>query len=68
VGGFTQLAYNLDKQLLKLIKDSAATQAAPGTPRQQIGDYWRAAMDVKRIDEAGLKPLESDPGERVRIW
>jgi putative endopeptidase len=60
VGGFTQLAYNLDKQLLKLIKDSAATQAAPGTPRQQIGDYWRAAMDVKRIDEAGLKPLEAD--------
>jgi putative endopeptidase len=60
VGGFTQLAYNLDKQLLKLIKDAAATQGTPGSPRQQIGDYWRAAMDMKRIDEAGLKPLEAD--------
>jgi putative endopeptidase len=60
VGGFTQLAYNLDKQLLTLIKDAAATQAAPGSPRQQVGDYWRAAMDVKRIDEVGLKPLEAD--------
>jgi putative endopeptidase len=60
VGGFTQLAFNLDKQLLTLIKDAAATQAAPGSPRQQIGDYWRAAMDVKRMDEAGLKPLEAD--------
>ncbi len=60
VGGFTELSANLDKQLLKLIKDSAAAKAAPGSPRQQIGDYWLAAMDVKRLDEVGLKPLQAD--------
>jgi putative endopeptidase len=60
VGGFTQLAVNLDQQLLKLIKDAASVQAPSGTPRQQIGDYWRAAMDLKRMDVAGLKPLEGD--------
>lgn len=60
VGGFTQLANNLDKQLLKLIKDAAATQNAPGSARQQIGDYWRAAMNVKHQNELGLKLLQAD--------
>jgi putative endopeptidase len=60
VGGFTQLAFNLDQQLLKLIKEAAASHSPVNTPRQQIGDYWRAAMDVKRMDMLGLKPLESD--------
>jgi len=60
VGGFSQLANNLDRQLLKLIKDAATTQDAPGSARQQIGDYWRAAMDVKRQNELGLKPLQAD--------
>jgi len=60
ISGFTYLSINLDQQLLKLIKDAAAAKAAPGTPRQQIGDYWLAAMDVKRLDEVGLKPLQAD--------
>jgi putative endopeptidase len=60
ISGFTELSINLDKQLLKLIKDSAAAKAAPGSPRQQIGGYWIAAMDVKRLDEVGIKPLQAD--------
>ena len=60
VGGFTELSVNLDRQLLKLIRDSAAATAAPGSPRQQIGDFWLAAMDVKRLDEVGLEPLQAD--------
>ena len=60
IGAFNQLEINLDRQLLKLIKDAAAANAAPGSPRQQIGDYWRAAMDLKRLDELGIKPLQDD--------
>lgn len=61
VGGFTLLARNLDKQLLALIKDAAAVSDAPmGSPRQQVGDYYRAAMDHARRDALGLKPLEVD--------
>ncbi|MGB2816610.1 MAG: M13 family metallopeptidase [Burkholderiaceae bacterium] len=60
ISGFTELTINLDKQLLKLIKDTAAVKAEPGSARQQIGDYWRAAMDEKRLDEIGIKPLQAD--------
>jgi putative endopeptidase len=60
ISGFTHLSINLDQQLLKLIKEAAATQAEAGSPRQQIGDYWRAAMDTKRLDEVGIRPLQAD--------
>lgn len=59
-GGFSQLSVNLDQQLLELITESAAVAAAPGSPRQQIGDYWRAAMDIERLDQLGLEPLQAD--------
>lgn len=60
ISGFTQLSINLDRQLLGLIQGAAAAQAEPGSPRQQIGDYWRAAMDDKRLDALGLQPLQAD--------
>lgn len=61
VGGFTLLAHNLDKQLLTLIKEAAAASDAPrGSPRQQVGDYYRAATDNARRDALGLQPLEAD--------
>lgn len=60
VGGFTQLAANLDLQLSALIRDAAANQSPQGSPRQQIGDYYRAAMDTARLDALGLQPLADD--------
>ena len=60
IDAFKQLGINLDQQLFRLIGDAAATSAPPGSPRQQIGDYWRAAMDEKRLDEVGITPLRAD--------
>ncbi len=61
VGGFTLLAHNLDKQLLTLIKEAAAATDAPkGSSRQQVGDFYKAAMDDARRHTLGLKPLEAD--------
>ncbi len=60
ISGFTYLSINLDQQLLKLIKEAAAAKAEAGSPRQQIGDYWRAAMDTKRLDEVDIRPLQAD--------
>lgn len=61
IGGFSQLAHNLNDQLLRLIRDAAD---APADKRdglqQQIGDFFRAAMDTQRLDALGLKPLEGD--------
>jgi len=61
VGGFTLLAHNLDQQLLTLIKDAAAATDAPkGTPRQQVGDFYKAALDDARRYAQGLQPLQAD--------
>jgi putative endopeptidase len=60
VGGFTQLAANLDQKLSALIHGAAATNAPQGSPQQQIGDYYRAAMDTARLDTLGLQPLAAD--------
>lgn len=61
VGGFTLLAHQLDGQLLALIKDAAQTFGAPkGSPRQQVGDFYKAAMDGDRRRELGLSPIAAD--------
>lgn len=61
VGGFTLLAEQLDRQLLTLIQQAAATSGAPkGSPRQQVGDYYKAAMDMARRNAVGLQPLAAD--------
>ena len=61
VGGFSLLAHNLNDQLLKIIRGAAD---APADKRdrlqQQVGDFYRAAMDTPRLDALGLKPLEAD--------
>lgn len=61
VGSFTLLSHQLDRQLLGLIQQAAAsTGAAPGSPEQQVGDFYRAAMDLARRDARGLQPLAAD--------
>jgi putative endopeptidase len=61
VGGFTLLAEQLDRQLLTLIQQAAATTGAPkGSARQQVGDYYKAAMDSSRRVVVGLQPLAAD--------
>jgi len=57
VGGFVLLGHNLDKQLLTLIKEAAATTDAPkGSARQQVGDFYKAAMDNARRDYGQRAP------------
>ncbi len=61
VGGFTLLAHRLDTQLLALIQDAAAASGLPkGSPRQQVGDFYKAAMDTTRRNAQGLQPLAGD--------
>lgn len=60
-GGFTLLAHQLDQQLLGLIQAAAGASDAPrGSARQQVGDFYKAAMDDARRDAQGLKPLQPD--------
>lgn len=61
IGGFSQLAHNLNDQLLKLIREAADMPPDKRDPlQQQVGDFYRAAMDTQRLDALGLKPLADD--------
>ena len=60
-GGFRLLFHNLNDQLLKLIRDAAQAPAGQRDGlQQQVGDFYRAAMDTPRLDALGLKPLGND--------
>jgi len=51
----------LSKQRVRgIIEHAAAAHAAPGTPEQQIGDYYAAYMDQAAIEANGLTPAEGD--------
>jgi putative endopeptidase len=61
VGGFSLLADQLNATLLKLIQDAAkAPEGSQNLSRQQIGDFYRAAMDLPRLDALGLQPINRD--------
>ena len=47
------------KRLRELSEDAAKANAATGTNSQKIGDFWSTAMDSAKIEELGLKPLQS---------
>lgn len=50
-----------NKILHDILEEAAAYRdAAPGSPRQKIGDFYRIAMDSVKIEEDGAKPLEVD--------
>lgn len=58
---FADLTQAIDAKLLAIIRDAAA--APPGTtsgPLRQIGDFYRSAMDLQRIEGLGLTPLAAD--------
>jgi len=45
-------------RILKINKDAAAANAAPGSTTQKIGDFWFSAMDTPTLDKRGIAPLE----------
>ena len=47
--------------LLHTILDHAAAANVPAkTPVQEVGDFYRSAIDTNRLEELGFQPLEAD--------
>lgn len=48
--------------ILHSILEEAArdNQAAPKSPKRQVGDFYSSAMDTKRLEELRFKPIEKD--------
>jgi len=59
-GPFDRLDELSKERVRGIIERSAAAHAAPGTPAQQIGDYYAAYMDQAAIEANGLTPAEPD--------
>lgn len=60
IGGFSMLGANLDAQLQQLAVQASQGRAPQGSPAQQVGDFYRAALDMRRRDAAGLQPIQAD--------
>lgn len=59
VAASSTLLDTLDKRLLAIAKDSAAATGDKKQGNVQIvGDFYTSAMDTKKLDELGIKPIE----------
>ena len=45
-------------RLREIAENAEKANAAAGTPEQQIGDFWKMAMDSAKIEKDGLAPLQ----------
>ncbi len=59
-GPFNQLDELSKRRVREIIEAAAASQAAQGTPAQQIGDYYASFMDQAAIEANGLAPVEEE--------
>ncbi|MBW8865016.1 MAG: M13 family peptidase, partial [Verrucomicrobia bacterium] len=59
-GGFTQLAERNWFAIHGILDDAVRSDAAPKSPRRQVGDLYASAMDTNRIEHLGLKPIQAD--------
>ncbi|HEY1874511.1 MAG TPA: M13 family metallopeptidase N-terminal domain-containing protein, partial [Steroidobacteraceae bacterium] len=59
-GPFDRLDEFSKERVRGIIAKAAAAHAAPGTPEQQIGDYYAAYMNQEAIEANGLTPAEPD--------
>ena len=58
IGGFTDLYLETQEKIKKIIEETAAGKHANGSPEQQVGDFYAAAMDSAAIDKLGYTPVK----------
>ncbi len=56
-GGFNEVEERNSALLKEILEEAAASQAPAGSVPRQVGDFYRAGMDVKGLAKAGLAPL-----------
>jgi putative endopeptidase len=60
-GAFTKLSDESEMRLRGIIEEAAAkTPKVAGSNEQKVGDLYAAFMNEARLEELGLKPLESE--------
>jgi putative endopeptidase len=59
-GVFNQLDELSKNRVRDIIESAAASQPAPGSPAQKIGDFYAGFMDEAAIEANGLTPVQDD--------
>lgn len=60
-GSFTILRDFNVKAVREILKEAMADkQAAPGSVKRRVGDFYAAAMDSLAVDKAGFSPVKED--------
>ncbi len=59
-GAFGELQERNWYLLHQILDTVAAATAQPNSPAQQVGDFYRSALDLPRREQLGLKPLQDD--------
>lgn len=59
-GAFNELDDLSKNRVKEIIETAAASQPAPGSPAQKIGDYYAAFMDQQAIEAQGLAAVQQD--------
>lgn len=59
----------VEAQQLALLEEAArdSLNAPKGSPLQQVGDFYAAGMDEKRLTELGVKPLQPELDRIAKI-
>jgi endothelin-converting enzyme/putative endopeptidase len=56
---FTEAYLSTEQRVLGIIKEAREGNDAPGTPEQQIADYYRSFADMEKRNALGITPLAS---------
>ena len=60
-GSFDILFDKSQADLRAIVEEAAhATDKAPGSDAQKIGDFYQSFMDEARVEQVGMKPLEGE--------
>ncbi|MEM8981669.1 MAG: M13-type metalloendopeptidase [Pseudomonadota bacterium] len=59
-GSFSMLADQSDERLRSIIVAAAESEAPAGSEQRKIGDFYRAFMDIERIEALGVDPVRQE--------
>jgi len=62
-GAFDQLAETAEQDVHVIIDELAASNPAPGSVEQRVGDFYRSWMDEEKIAALGTEPLTAPLAE-----
>lgn len=57
-GMFDQLRLDAEDDIRKIVEDLASGDSTPGSLEQKVGDFYASWMDVDKLDELGIAPLQ----------